>query len=93
MAGRDIRRRLRGPERRVHGRRWLHTLHLLTLWNPSYTADGMDEHLAVLLDWAGRWPVSLYGEMVDLPLIVTRPHEVSWFQARVYEGCRCSVNG
>jgi hypothetical protein len=29
--------------------------HLLTLWNPSYAADAMDEHLRVLLDWAGRW--------------------------------------
>jgi hypothetical protein len=28
--------------------------HLLTLWNPSYAADAMDEHLSVLLDWAGR---------------------------------------
>ena len=116
---------------------------LLTLWNPSYAADAMDAHLAVFLDWAGRWrrgeapehlpqqapgelehmphyyrsqfadfwfrlwdirrlvaddtpavieelkrlrniryhdrPVSLYGGMVDLPLIVTRPDEVSWF--------------
>ena len=31
------------------------THHLLTLWNPSYAADAMDEHLSVLLDWAGRW--------------------------------------
>jgi hypothetical protein len=30
------------------------THHLLTLWNPSYAADAMDEHLRVLLDWAGR---------------------------------------
>jgi len=30
--------------------------HLLTLWNPSYAADAIDEHLAVLLDWAGRGP-------------------------------------
>jgi hypothetical protein len=28
--------------------------HLLTLWNPSYAEDAMDEHLRVLLDWAGR---------------------------------------
>lgn len=28
--------------------------HLLTLWNPSYASDAMDEHLRVLLDWAGR---------------------------------------
>jgi len=30
------------------------THHLLTLWNPSYAADAMDEHLRVLLDWAAR---------------------------------------
>ncbi|MGW8267526.1 MAG: hypothetical protein ACWGSQ_14260 [Longimicrobiales bacterium] len=30
------------------------THHLLTLWNPSYASDAMDEHLRVLLDWAGR---------------------------------------
>jgi hypothetical protein len=29
--------------------------HLVTLWNPSYAADAMDEHLRVLLGWAGRW--------------------------------------
>jgi hypothetical protein len=29
--------------------------HLLTLWSRSYAADAMDEHLAVLPDWAGRW--------------------------------------
>ena len=29
--------------------------HLLTLWNPSYAADAVGEHLSVLLDWAGRW--------------------------------------
>ncbi len=28
--------------------------HLLTVWNPSYAADAMDEHLRVLLDWAER---------------------------------------
>ena len=28
--------------------------HLLTLWNPSYASDAMEEHLRVLLDWAGR---------------------------------------
>ena len=31
------------------------TRHLLTLWNPSYASDAMDEHLRVLLDWAGRF--------------------------------------
>jgi len=29
--------------------------HLLTLWNPSYASDAMDEHLGVLLHWAGRF--------------------------------------
>ena len=28
--------------------------HLVTVWNPSYAQDAMDEHLAVLIDWAGR---------------------------------------
>ena len=28
--------------------------HLVTVWNPSYASDAMDEHLAVLIDWAGR---------------------------------------
>ena len=28
--------------------------HLVTVWNPSYAQDAMDEHLRVLLDWAGR---------------------------------------
>lgn len=30
------------------------TKHLLTVWNPSYASDPMDEHLRVLLDWAGK---------------------------------------
>jgi hypothetical protein len=25
--------------------------HLLTVWNPSYADDAMDEHLRVLLEW------------------------------------------
>jgi hypothetical protein len=29
-------------------------LHLLTVWNPSYSDDAMDAHLAVLLEWARR---------------------------------------
>lgn len=29
-------------------------LHLLSVWNPSYVEDAMDQHLEVLLDWAGR---------------------------------------
>jgi hypothetical protein len=37
------------------GGRMTPTHHLLTLWNPSYAADAMDEHLGVRLDWAGRW--------------------------------------
>ena len=28
--------------------------HLVTVWNPSYASDAMDEHLAVLIDCAGR---------------------------------------
>jgi hypothetical protein len=30
------------------------TTHLLGVWNPSYAADAMDLHLAVLLEWARR---------------------------------------
>jgi len=30
------------------------THHLLTVWNPSYSGDALDAHLAVLLDWAQR---------------------------------------
>lgn len=29
--------------------------HLLTVWNPSYADDAMDQHLRVLLHWARRW--------------------------------------
>ena len=29
-------------------------LHLLSVWNPSYADDAMDQHLEVLLDWAER---------------------------------------
>lgn len=28
--------------------------HLLTVWNPALTADPLDEHLGILLDWAKR---------------------------------------
>jgi len=28
--------------------------HLVTFWNPSHATDAMDEHLAALIDWAGR---------------------------------------
>jgi hypothetical protein len=28
--------------------------HLVTVWNPHYAPAAMDDHLAVLLDWAGR---------------------------------------
>jgi len=34
----------------------------------------------------GDQPVSLYGGMVNLPLIVTRPDEVSWFLDLVKDG-------
>src|SRR5690348_10053509 len=105
--------------------------HLVTVWNPSYAADAMEQHLGLLLHLAGEYdkkaigdeqlyvwwgkvrspnrqgpqanaedirrlatrdmpeviaelkelrnvhyndrPVSLFGGMVDLPLIVTRP--------------------
>jgi len=30
------------------------TRHLLTVWNPSYATDAMDEHLKVLLAWGER---------------------------------------
>lgn len=29
-------------------------LHLFTVWNPSYTEDALDAHLAVLLEWTGK---------------------------------------
>jgi len=29
--------------------------HLLTVWNPSYADDAMDEHVPVFLDWARRY--------------------------------------
>lgn len=29
--------------------------HLLTVWNPSYADDSMDQHLDVLLRWARKW--------------------------------------
>ena len=28
--------------------------HLVTVWNPSYAQDAREEHLGVLIDWAGR---------------------------------------
>ena len=28
--------------------------HLVTVWNPSYAADAMDEHLRILLEWSAR---------------------------------------
>jgi hypothetical protein len=28
--------------------------HLLTVWNPSYSADPMDQHLSILLGWAEK---------------------------------------
>lgn len=31
------------------------TRHLLTVWNPSYADDPLDEHLRILLDWANRY--------------------------------------
>jgi hypothetical protein len=29
-------------------------LHLFTVWNPSYSDDALDTHLAILLDWARK---------------------------------------
>ena len=29
--------------------------HLLTVWNPTYADDSMDQHLDVLLQWVRRW--------------------------------------
>ena len=31
------------------------TRHLVAVWNPSYAASAMDEHLALLLEWAQRY--------------------------------------
>ncbi len=36
--------------------------HLLTLWNPSYSATAMDEHLRVLLHWAAEAAAGRAGE-------------------------------
>jgi hypothetical protein len=36
--------------------------HLLTVWNPSYADDAMDEHLRVLLEWARRHRAGQAGE-------------------------------
>ncbi|MFC1791663.1 hypothetical protein ACFL0I_04260 [Gemmatimonadota bacterium] len=44
----------RRPQRGFLGGSVAETNHLLTLWNPSYASDAMDEHLRVLIDWAGR---------------------------------------
>lgn len=29
--------------------------HLLTVWNPTYADDPLDQHLRILLEWAERW--------------------------------------
>jgi hypothetical protein len=29
--------------------------HLVAVWNPSYAADAMDEHLRILIDWFEQW--------------------------------------
>jgi len=36
--------------------------HLLTVWNPSYAADALDEHLRLLLDWSERHRQGRVGE-------------------------------
>jgi hypothetical protein len=56
--------------------------HLVTVWNPAYAATAMDAHLEVLLLAAGDRPVSLYGGMVELPLVVTRDDGRRWFTDR-----------
>jgi hypothetical protein len=37
------------------------TRHLVAVWNPSYSASAMDEHLAVLLDWAREYEDNTVG--------------------------------
>ena len=32
----------------------MNPLHLVAVWNPSYAADAMDEHLRILIDWFER---------------------------------------
>ncbi len=29
-------------------------LHLLSVWNPAYSGDALDVHLALLLEWGRR---------------------------------------
>ena len=38
------------------------TRHLVTVWNPSYARDAMDEHLRVLRDWGGRFTAGSIDE-------------------------------
>lgn len=37
------------------------TRHLVAVWNPSYSASAMDEHLAVLLEWARQFEDNVVG--------------------------------
>lgn len=37
-------------------------LHLLTVWNPAYARNAMEEHLAILLDWAARHDAGTAGD-------------------------------
>ena len=36
--------------------------HLVTVWNPSYAADAMEQHLGLLLHFAGEYGKRAIGE-------------------------------
>ena len=36
--------------------------HLVTVWNPSYAADAMEQHLGLLLHLAGEYDRGVIGE-------------------------------
>jgi hypothetical protein len=36
--------------------------HLLTVWNPSYSASAMDQHLACLLGWVAKRDAKVKAE-------------------------------
>jgi DNA mismatch endonuclease, patch repair protein len=46
---------------------------LLTVWNPSYAADPLDEHLRILLDWADRYRNGECGRGGRLRLVGQAP--------------------
>lgn len=37
-------------------------LHLVTVWNPSYAANAIEEHLRVLLEWARKFDLGKAGD-------------------------------